>query len=191
MRRTKVIVAAAGMLAGDDAALAVARMAVGVVGGLLPGADRARLLVPLEDAVVRDVDLLPIVKLHMATHDLMQAHDLRERIVGGHQVAVDQSERHQLHLVVVGDLLFGELDLTAQEDLVWKVQALFFGHAESEVLQLFLQLVQVAIADDLLESVGGHLAFNKDRVPGLEGKVAVVVEVAGAEEFALAVDVQR
>ena len=47
--------AAAVMLAGDQPALAVARVAVGIVGGLAEDADRAGLLVPAQDAVVGDV----------------------------------------------------------------------------------------------------------------------------------------
>ena len=47
--------AAAAVLAADEAALAVAGVAVGEVGGLAVDADRARLLLPLEDAVVGDV----------------------------------------------------------------------------------------------------------------------------------------
>ena len=47
--------AAAAVLAGDEPALAVAGVAVGEVRGLAEDADRARLLLPLEDAVVGDV----------------------------------------------------------------------------------------------------------------------------------------
>ena len=47
--------APAAVLAGDEAALAVAGVAVGEVGGLAVDADRARLLLPLQDAVVGDV----------------------------------------------------------------------------------------------------------------------------------------
>src|SRR6185436_14275448 len=43
------------VLAGDEPALAVASVAVGVVGGLAEDADRARLLLPAHDAVVGDV----------------------------------------------------------------------------------------------------------------------------------------
>src|SRR6185295_14117837 len=43
------------VLAGDEAALAVARVAVGVVGGLAINAGAAGLFVPAHDAVVRDV----------------------------------------------------------------------------------------------------------------------------------------
>ena len=47
--------APAAMLAGDQAALTVARVAVGVVGGLAEDADRAGLFFPLQDAVVGNV----------------------------------------------------------------------------------------------------------------------------------------
>jgi hypothetical protein len=43
------------MLAGDQAAAAVAGVAVGVVGGLAEDRDVARFLVPAQDAVVGDV----------------------------------------------------------------------------------------------------------------------------------------
>ena len=43
------------MLAGDEAALAVAGVAVGVIGGLAEDADPAGLLVPAHDAVVGNV----------------------------------------------------------------------------------------------------------------------------------------
>ena len=47
--------AARAVLAGDEAALAVARVAVGVVGGFAEDAHAAAFLVPAHDAVVRDV----------------------------------------------------------------------------------------------------------------------------------------
>src|SRR6185312_6472490 len=43
------------MLAGDEAALAVAGVAVGVAGRLAEHADRSGLLFPFEDAIVGDV----------------------------------------------------------------------------------------------------------------------------------------
>src|SRR5262245_14311940 len=43
------------MLAGDESALAVAGVAVGVVGGLTEDADPAGLLVPAHDAVIGNV----------------------------------------------------------------------------------------------------------------------------------------
>ena len=55
------------VLAGDEPALAVARVAVGVVGGLAEDADRARLLLPLHHPVVRDVapqEVAPVPEPH-------------------------------------------------------------------------------------------------------------------------------
>ena len=127
----------------------------------------------------------------MPADDLVQPHELGQSVVGGHHVAVDQRQGHELHLVVGLGLLVGELDLAAREHLVRQVQALILGHAEGEAVELLLQLVQVPVADDLLERVGGHLAFDKDRVPRLEGVVAVVVETRRRQELALAVQVQR
>src|SRR6185312_15082453 len=43
------------VLAADEAALAIAGVAIGEVGGLAIDADGARLLLPLQDAVVGDV----------------------------------------------------------------------------------------------------------------------------------------
>ena len=59
-RRDRAVVLGArdappAVLAGDEPALAVARVAVGEVRGLAVDADRARLLLPLQDAVVGDV----------------------------------------------------------------------------------------------------------------------------------------
>src|SRR5207302_5081660 len=56
-------------LAGDQPALAVPRVAVGVIGRLAEHADRAGLLLPFYDAVVRDVapqEVAPIAEPHRA-----------------------------------------------------------------------------------------------------------------------------
>ena len=145
----------------------------------------------LVHTVARNVNLLPIIKLHVATANLMQPHDLREGIVGGHQVALNQGERHQLHLVVVGGLLFRQLNLTAHKHLVRQVQAFILGHAKREAIELLLQLIQVAIANDLFERVRGHLALNQNGVARLERVVAVAVQALGPKELALAVQIQR
>ena len=144
------------------------------------------------DAVAGDVLLPAVVQLDVATANLLQPHDLRERVVGGHQRAViHHGQGHELHLLVVLFLLWRELNLPAHEHLVGQVQALVLGHAEGELVELLLQLIQVPVAYDLLECVGWHLAFNEDRVPRLEGVEAVVVQAVVAQKLALAVQVQR
>ena len=47
--------AAAEMLTRNHAALTVSRMAIGVVGGLAPGADRTGFLIPFQHAVIRNI----------------------------------------------------------------------------------------------------------------------------------------
>ena len=127
----------------------------------------------------------------MPTADLVQPHELGQGVVGAHQVAINERQGHELHLVIVFLLLRGQLDIAAGVNLVRQVQALILGHAEGEAVELFLQLIQPAVADDLLECVGGQLALDKDRVPGLEGIEAGAVQAVWPQEFALAVQIQR
>ena len=140
------------------------------------------------DAVAGDVLLPAVVQLDVATADLLQPHDLRERVVGGHHRAVvHHGQGHELHLLVVFLLLWREINLAAHEHLVRQVQALVLGHAEGELVELLLQLIQVPVADNLFERMGRHLAFNEDRVPCLEGIEAVVAQAVVAQKLTLAV----
>src|SRR5207248_6339974 len=59
--------AAAAVLAGDEPALAIAGIAVGEIGGLAEDADRAGLLLPFDDALVRDIaaqQIPPVAEPH-------------------------------------------------------------------------------------------------------------------------------
>ena len=121
-----------------------------------------------------------IVVLHVATAYLVQPHDLGQSIVSRHQISIDQRQRHELHLIVVFLLFNSEFNVSTHKDFIWQIQAFIFGHAVRKVTQLFLQLIQVSIAHNLLECMRGQLAFNKDRIASLEGIKTVVVKVAVA-----------
>src|SRR4051812_12683583 len=71
------------MLAGDEPALPVAGVAVGVVGGLAEDIDRARLLVPPHDAVVGDVAPEEVAAVAEPNRPLAPAEPRREPLDGG------------------------------------------------------------------------------------------------------------
>ena len=72
--------APATVLAGDEAALAVARVAVGEGGGLAEVADRSRLLLPLQDAVVREVAAQQVAAVAEPDRPLGPAEPRREAL---------------------------------------------------------------------------------------------------------------
>ena len=89
----------------------------------------------------------------MPADDLMQPHQLRQRVHRGHQPFVELRQRHRLHLVVRLDLLVGEVNLALDIELVGQIQALLLLDTEAEAIKLFFELVELSIADDLLEAV--------------------------------------
>src|SRR5438445_5696232 len=83
------------VLAGEQPPLAVARIAVGVVRGLAEHADRAGFLLPLHDAVVRDVapqKIASVAEPHRAlapAHARSNSFDLRQREAVAREARVD------------------------------------------------------------------------------------------------------
>ena len=80
--------AARVVLAGDEAALAVAGVAVGVVGGLAEYADRAGLLLPAHDAVVGDVAPQQVAAVAEPGRPLAPAHARGEPLDAGEPQAI-------------------------------------------------------------------------------------------------------
>src|SRR5262245_22759341 len=81
------------MLAGEQASLAVARIAVGVAGGLAPDADRAGFLVPAPDAIAGHVAPQQAARVADPDRALGPARRRTERRAGE---ALDLAERQAI-----------------------------------------------------------------------------------------------
>jgi len=65
-------------------------------------------------------------------------------------------------------LLIRHVDLSLDVELVRQVQAFLFLDAEAEAIELFFELIESLVADDLLEAMACQASLYDDRVPCLE-----------------------
>ena len=105
---------------------------------------------------------------------MLEAHDLRQDALCGSKLAAFHLGKGQLlHLLIEFCLFRRQLDIAADVDLGGQVQAILFQDAVAKHVKLRIQLIQAAVARDLLKAAMAHRPALYDGITGLKGKEAV------------------
>ena len=128
----------------------------------------------LAHAVVGHGLYLSVVWLQKTAANLLQAHDLRQNALCGGQLSIFHfGEGQLLHLLVKLFLFRRKRYIAANVDFGRKIQAILFQDAVAKRVQLRIQLIQAAVARDLLKAAMAHRPALYDGITGLKGKEAV------------------